>query len=237
MVVNPWAPDEARRSWHWYKFQNADYKPYNYFVLENSTGFTQAGLGRLNRSIKAYVYCVLGSQADTRVSIANSGGAGQETRQKMISLLEDETRGINEDDSIPRYQNVINATRVKLDLAISPSLWLIPSKMIINLNTNVAGYNNFLQQATEDMKFGYNNINNDVKESALKEMEGHDDPVERLDATTGVAEQAAEAAVTPEVVAAPAVEAVAAHGEHEIVHEYSTMGIIVGTIFLSYLFI
>ena len=109
---------DANRA-HWFKFQNDDYKYYNYFIPINSQGLTQAGLTRLNQSIKAYVYCVLGSQANTRTSIIGSSGGAQETRREFLNLLEDKSSGviINRDivDSIQRYQQVISDTNVKLD--------------------------------------------------------------------------------------------------------------------------
>ena len=53
----------------------------------------------------------------------------------------------------------ISDTKIILDLAISPKLWLLPSKMIIQKNI-IPGYNNMLCMATKDMKFGLNkNIN------------------------------------------------------------------------------
>jgi len=209
---------------HWFKFQNDDYKPYNYFIPVNGRGLTKAGLTRLNQSIEAYVYCILGSQANTRSSIIGSSGSAQETRREFLNLLEDKSSGviINRDivDSIQRFQDVIDSTNVKLDLAISPSLWLLPSKMIINTQTNIAGYNNFLQQATDNMNFGYNNINNDVKKSALLQMEGHDDPIER-----GV--EPLKITIIDNNVQSTI--------ENDPIHDYTMLGLLVGTLFLSYM--
>ena len=54
-------------------------------------------------------------------------------------------------------------TKLRLDLAVAPGVWLMPSNMIINTES-VVGYNNNLKIATEDMKFGVNNsINVETK--------------------------------------------------------------------------
>ncbi|KXJ05935.1 hypothetical protein AC249_AIPGENE15532 [Exaiptasia diaphana] len=42
---------------------------YEWFFPEKSRGLTKAGLSRINQSIEAFVYCILGSQAQTRNSI------------------------------------------------------------------------------------------------------------------------------------------------------------------------
>ena len=44
---------------------------------------TTAGLGRINQSIEAFVYCVLGSQANTRSSIFSSAGVFKETQTEF----------------------------------------------------------------------------------------------------------------------------------------------------------
>ena len=49
----------------------------------------------------------------------------------------------------------VQEAKVKLDMTVSPGVWLMPSNMIINTET-VLGYNNKLLMATNDMKFGIN---------------------------------------------------------------------------------
>lgn len=49
----------------------------------------------------------------------------------------------------------VSDTNVILDTAISPSLWLIPSNMIIP-KIIIPGYNNMLKIADKSMKFGLN---------------------------------------------------------------------------------
>ena len=53
----------------------------------------------------------------------------------------------------------VSMSHTKLDLAVSSDSWLLPSNMIINTES-VIGYNNKLQRASQDMKFGVNNYIN-----------------------------------------------------------------------------
>ena len=129
-----------------------------WFMLRESYGLTMAGKGRLNRSIEAFVYCVLGAQVNMRSSMAGQSGSAQEVKEELINLFE---KAIIEEEvsvSAPRYQTAIQSSRAKLDFALAPGLWLLPSDLEINLTRKV-GYNNFLQKATEDMKLGVNNVN------------------------------------------------------------------------------
>ena len=53
--------------------QGAD-RQFEYFVPDTAQGLTQSGLSRLNQSIEALVYCVLGAQVNVRSSILGNGG-------------------------------------------------------------------------------------------------------------------------------------------------------------------
>jgi len=136
--------------------------PYQYFMLNESKGLTKAGLSRLNQSIEAFVYCILGSQVQTRSSIIGNTGSAQEAQTVFLQLFESSIVETDISKSIQRYQLAIQESKQKLDLAISPGCWLLPSSLVIN-NSSVLGYNNKLVRASADMKFGVNDINAEIK--------------------------------------------------------------------------
>ena len=53
-------------------------RQFDWFVPERMEGLTQAGLSRINQSIEAFVYCVLGAQVNVRSSILGDGGRAKE---------------------------------------------------------------------------------------------------------------------------------------------------------------
>ena len=53
---------------------------YDWFVPETAAGLTQAGLSRINQSIEAFVYCILGAQVNIRSSILGDGGRAKRHR-------------------------------------------------------------------------------------------------------------------------------------------------------------
>ena len=117
-----------------------------WYLLENSYGLTTPGMGRLNRSIEAFVYCILVAQVNRRSSIVGGGGIAQEVRQELTQLFE---KAVIEEDlsnTVQRYQEAIENSRVKLDFAVTPGVWLLPSNLEINL-TSRAGYNNCWDEA------------------------------------------------------------------------------------------
>ena len=137
---------------------------YEYFLCPVSHGLTSAGLSRINQSIES----ILGSQVNVCSSIAGSQGSSIETQREFLSLVEDAIRNPDISKSVHRFQLAIESAKVRLDLAISPGTWLLPSKMVVNTES-VVGYNNKLKKATSFMKIGVNSdLNIPVKRSVPK---------------------------------------------------------------------
>ena len=141
---------------------------YEYFLCPVSDGLTSAGLSRINQSIESFCYAILGSQVDVRSSISGSQGSAIETQRQFLSMVEDAIRNPDISKSVQRFQLAIESAKVRLDLAISPGLWLLPSKMVVNTES-VVGYNNKLKKATTFMRIGVNSdLNIPVRRSAPK---------------------------------------------------------------------
>ena len=141
---------------------------YEYFLCPVLHGLTSAGLSRINQSIESFCYAILGFQVDVRSSISGSQGSAIETQRQFLSMVEDAIRNPDISKSVQRFQLAIESAKVRLDLAISPGLWLLPSKMVVNTES-VVGYNNKLKKATTFMRIGINSdLNIPVRRSAPK---------------------------------------------------------------------
>ena len=120
----------------------------------------------------AFGYCILGSQANTRSSILGSLGTARNTQTDFLVLIEDSIKTLNVSNGPVKYQDAIQATKVRLNLAVARGVLLLPARMIINTES-IIGYNNNLRRSTDDMKLGVNNqVNQDTKKASLKLMEG-----------------------------------------------------------------
>ena len=60
------------------------YKQLEHFVPDHTSGLTLNGLGRINRSIEAFGYCILGAQANTRSSILGNLGTARNTQTDFL---------------------------------------------------------------------------------------------------------------------------------------------------------
>ena len=134
---------------------------YDWFAPKTSAGLTQAGLSRINQSIEAFVYCILGAQVNVRSSILGEGGRAKEAQTEFLTLMEDAIRQRDITKSLQRYQLAVDQAKVRLNLAVCPGAWLMPARMIINTES-IVDYNNKLKQAKAGMKLG---VNDDVNSS------------------------------------------------------------------------
>ena len=152
---------------------------FDWFVPERMEGLTQAGLSRINQSIEAFVYCVLGAQVNVRSSILGDGGRTKEAQTEFLVLLEDAIRQPNLSKSVQRYQLAVDEAKVRLNLAVAPGAWLMPARMVINTGS-VSGYNNQLRQATPNKQLGVNNsVNLDTKKVGARPTSHPSNPIHK----------------------------------------------------------
>ena len=125
------------------------------FVLDKSEGFTQAGVERLNDSIRKYVWALLGAQAQTRLNILKTG-TGFDAQKQFLADIEDAIASpVDIPGSISRYQKTLQYASTLLDVVLGIGLHLSPSDMALHPGNN-QGYNNQIQIAGSDAAIGHN---------------------------------------------------------------------------------
>ena len=105
---------------------------FDWFVPDKAEGLTQAGLSRINQSIEAFVYCVLGAQVNVRSSILGDGGRAKEAQTEFLVLLEESIRQPNLSKSVQRYQLAVDEAKVRLNLAVAPGTWFFFFNFFLN---------------------------------------------------------------------------------------------------------
>ena len=89
--------------------------------MEDKSGLTQAGMARLNHSIEAFVYRILGTQVNVTSSILGSSGSAKEAQREFLVLVDDAIRKPDISKNVQRFQFAIDKAKVRLDLAVSAS--------------------------------------------------------------------------------------------------------------------
>ena len=107
-------------------------------------------------------------QVNIRSGIVGNSGGAVEAQQEMLKLFESAVIEENLATSVQRYQLAVQEAKLRLDLAIAPGIWLMPSNLVINTES-IVGYNNELQKASEGMQFGVNDrVNEKSKAVGIK---------------------------------------------------------------------
>ena len=116
------------------------------FVLDKSEGFTQAGVERLDDSIRTYVWAILGAQAQTRSNILKTG-TGFDAQKQFLADIEDAIASpVDIPKSISRYQKTQQYASIPLNFVFGIGLYLSPSDMALHPG-NIQGYNTEIQIA------------------------------------------------------------------------------------------
>ena len=101
-------------------------------MADKSEGLTQVWMARLNQSIETFIYCILCSQVNVISSILGSLGSAKEAQHEFLVSVEDAIRKPDISNSVWMFQFAIDEAKVKLDLAVSPGTWLMPSNLLLN---------------------------------------------------------------------------------------------------------
>ena len=124
---------------------------------------------KVNQSVEAFLYCILGAQVNVGSSILVME-AGQKKRRARFSHCWRTLSGRQLAKGVQRCQLAVDKAKVRLYLAATPGSWLMPSHIAINTERTVA-YNNKLRQVTPNMNLWLNNdVNKDTKKVGLRLM-------------------------------------------------------------------
>ena len=107
--------------------------------LDKSEGFTQAGVERLNDSIRTYVWAILRAQTQKRSNILKTG-TGFDAQKQFLTDIEDAIASpVDIPSSISRYQKRQQYASTPLDVVFGIGLYLSPSDMALHPG-NIKGY-------------------------------------------------------------------------------------------------
>ena len=147
------------------------------FVLDKSSGFTQAGVSRINDSIRTYVWAILGAQSQARSSILGTGKAFDAQKQFLANVEDVINSEVDLPSSIERYQSTLQYARSKVDFVVGLGLYMIPSDIDLYIGT-INGYNNLITIATDDLQLGHNDTINEEQQIQQNQFDSPPDDFE-----------------------------------------------------------
>ena len=113
------------------------------WIIETSVGLTDIGLLRISKSIRAYAYLILSSQASARSSIIGNSASSLTAQSAFLNNFEDiVNRKVDVREDIKRYQDTLNYASSKFDYSVGERLYMLPSNMNLKTRPGTFGYNN-----------------------------------------------------------------------------------------------
>ena len=94
-----------------------------HWIIEKSQGFTDIGLYRISKSIRAYAYLILSSQASVRSNIIGNTASALATQKAFLNTFENVVNyrvDIRED--IKHYQDTLSYASSKVDHSIGENI-------------------------------------------------------------------------------------------------------------------
>ena len=112
-------------------------------ILEKLVGFTDIGLLRISKSVRAYAYLILSSQASARSGIVGNTASALTAQSAFLNNFEDiVNRRVDIREDIKRYQNTLSYASSKVDYSVGEHLYMLPSDMTLKIRLRTVGYNN-----------------------------------------------------------------------------------------------
>ena len=104
------------------------------WIIETSVGFTDVGLLRISKSVRAYTYLILSSQASARSSIIGNSASSLTAQSAFLNNFEDiVNRKDDVREDIKRYQDTLNYASSKVDYSVGEKLYMLPSNMNLKI--------------------------------------------------------------------------------------------------------
>ena len=204
------------------------------FITDKGNGFSQAGIPRINDSIRTYVWSILGAQFETRSSLLGSGRAFDAQKQFLANVEDAINSAVNIPSSIDRYQSTLQYARSKVDFVLGLGLYMVPNDMDLCIGT-INGYNNLIVIASPDEieNLGKNNINDEpiIPQDTFEIPPDDFDSNETLDTSEITEETPTDIPDTSEDT--PALENQLSHDEKKLLITLS--GVIGGSFLIWYL--
>ena len=110
------------------------------WIIETSVGFTDVGLLRISKNVRAYAYLILSSQASARSPVVENTASSLTAQSVFLNNFENVVnRRVNIQKDIKRYQDTLSYTSSKVDYSVGESIYMLPSDTILKSGRELLG--------------------------------------------------------------------------------------------------
>ena len=120
-------------------------------------GFTEVGLLKISKSVRAYAYLILRSQASARSGIVGNTASALTAQSAFLNNFENVVNhrmDIQED--MKHYQDTLSYASSKVDYSVGEHLYMLPTDMNLKIRSGTVGYNNKILVSDGNFSLGKN---------------------------------------------------------------------------------
>ena len=133
------------------------------WIIEKLVGFTDVGLLRISKSVRAYAYLILSSQASARSSIVGNTASSLTAQSAFLNNFENVVNGrVDIWEDTKRYQDALSYASSKVDYSVRENLFMLPSDMELRIKTGTVGHNNKILVSDGNFSLGKNDEVNET---------------------------------------------------------------------------
>ena len=98
------------------------------------------------RSVRAYAYLILSSQASARSGIVGNTASALTAQSAFLGNFENVVnRRVDTREDIKRYQDTLSYASSKVDYSVGRGIYMLPSDMNLKIKTGTVGYTGFFR--------------------------------------------------------------------------------------------
>ena len=132
-------------------------------------GFTDIGLLRISKSVRAYAYLILSFQASARSGIVGNTASALTAQSAFLNNFEDiVNHRVNIQEDIKRYQDTLSYASSKVDYSAGESIYMLPSDLKLKIKIGTVKCNNKILVSNGNFILGKNKKVNFLETPAIK---------------------------------------------------------------------
>ena len=130
------------------------------WIITQSKDFTRRDIGKISRSIIAYIYLVLTTQVQAGSGIVGNSASAAHAQQIFKSTFKALINaGYSISADIDRYQSILENALSKVDFSVGEDIYMFLSDLNLNVGKTV-GYSSKILTSNTDMKIDSNKDKN-----------------------------------------------------------------------------
>ena len=128
-----------------------------WWIIEKTVGFTDMGLYKISKSVRAYAYLILSSQASARSGIVGNTTNALTAQSAFLNNFENVVnRRVDIKEDIKHYQDTLSYASSKVNYSMGQNIYMRPSDVNLKIKTGTVGYNNKILVSDEKFSLGKN---------------------------------------------------------------------------------